>query len=314
MTSHLRILTLNTWMLRMPFGFDIAEDIDERLQLLPDKVAGTGADLIAFQENWDPGIRRTLIGEMCRRGYPFEISAAGYDPLARGLGSGLQIFSRYRLETSAQLRFRDFTRFDESLVSKGALKAIVSVPGVGPIDFITAHLGAVTHDRRRGEDRPNHRAARLRQMDELTAWIESSRSSPVVLLAGDFNADYREFRAGRYTETPSREYQCLVGTPPHGLGLRDCYAEVHGRSGEAAVTDDNRNPYKRRGYFQNAPDAVIDYVFVSPQGTARPVAAQVVFQEAITDDEVARYRLRRRPERLSDHYGVLVTLALGSNA
>lgn len=56
MNTPLKALTLNTWMLRAPFGIDSAEDIDERVRLLPSKVAETGADLIFFKENSPDGV------------------------------------------------------------------------------------------------------------------------------------------------------------------------------------------------------------------------------------------------------------------
>jgi endonuclease/exonuclease/phosphatase family metal-dependent hydrolase len=360
----IRVLTLNTWMLRTPFGLDIAEDIDERLRILPDKVASTGADWIAFQENWDPRIRKTLVQEMRRRGYPYEAShgevppqnrllgigslAAACAPLAlahrgqplrrdflkqtallagtvglnafgagsmafdsvqRSMGNGLQIFSRFPLTPPESLCFSEFTRADEVLVRKGAIKTVVTVPGLGPVDLYTSHLGAVTYRRDLGQDEPGECAARLRQMRELTAWIARSRTSPIAVLAGDMNTDYREFRNGGFTATRSQEYRSVVDSSPSGLGFQDTYAEVHGREGTAAITDDSRNPYKNRGHFSGSPDVVIDYIFLSPQSRLRPVASEVVFQEPISAAEYARHGLKRRPERLSDHYGVLTTLA-----
>jgi len=58
---------------------------------------------------------------------------------------------------------------------------------------------------------------------------------------------------------------------------------------------------------------VIDYIFCTPSPRLEPVAAQVVFAEAITETECRRH-LRRRPQRLSDHYRVLTTFEIGGDA
>jgi endonuclease/exonuclease/phosphatase family metal-dependent hydrolase len=69
------VLTLNTWFLRLPFGVDLAADINERANRLPSVIQQTGADIVLLQEVWDPKIRRRLINSMNACGYPF--SAGG---------------------------------------------------------------------------------------------------------------------------------------------------------------------------------------------------------------------------------------------
>lgn len=365
MTRTLKALTLNTWMLRTPIGLDIAEDVDERLRLLPEKCAATGADLIFFQENWDPVVRSTLKRDLHRLGYPYEASrrdvpadsrwlgmtsitaataplilaaqdknrrpsrrdflkhgallfgtiglnAAGagsmaFDSFRRSMGNGLQIFSKYPLSEPKQLSFSVHTRSDEALVVKGAIHTTARVPELGPVDCYTTHLGAVTFEPKLRRDNDAQCAARLVQAKEFAAWIAKTRQTPYAIVAGDFNTHYRKFRDGTYTNELSGEYLLFAGGAPRGLGLWDTYRQLHGFQEPPAITDDIRNPYKVRGAFESSPDCVIDYVFASPTPRLVPVASEVVFSDPITDAECRRHRLRRRPERLSDHYGVLTT-------
>lgn len=367
MKNQFKVLTFNTWMLRTPIGLDIAEDIDERARLLPEKCAATGADVILFQENWDPVVRSILKRELARLGYPYEgaradvpvqtrvlgmtsitaaaaplvaahqsrarisrrgflkggalllgtvgLNAAGagsmaLDSFRRSMGNGLQIFSRYPLGPTEQFCFSTFTRADEATVIKGAIKASVAVPGLGDVDCYTTHLGAVSFDAKNRRENATQCAARLAQARELAQWFQRTRVSPIAVFGGDFNMHYFQYLDGRYTDRLAEEYVIFT----RELGLRDTYRELHGWQEPPAITDDIRNPYKARGHFEDSPDSVIDYVFVTPTPRLVTVASEVVFQEPITDYECRRHRMRRRPERLSDHYGVLTTFEIRPKA
>lgn len=68
----LRVLSLNTWMLRTPFG-DIAKDIDDRIKLMPRAIAEEGPDVIVLQEVWNQTIRQRLIDHFRDLGFPYSV-------------------------------------------------------------------------------------------------------------------------------------------------------------------------------------------------------------------------------------------------
>jgi len=114
-------------------------------------------------------------------------------------------------------------------------------------------------------------AIRAEQIRDLLAFVDSTRSGGVLVLAGDFNCELRS----RELRPVEREYL-------------DAFAAVHPRvRGRAAAT---MNPH-----LGNAPRA-IDHVFVPRAGPARldPVAAEILFRDAGPDSVWA-----------SDHFGVL---------
>ncbi len=76
MRPRFRALTINTWLLRLPFGVNLAPAVEERARLLPSLVKSTGADIVFCQEVWDPKHRRQLREAFAREGYPYETSAA----------------------------------------------------------------------------------------------------------------------------------------------------------------------------------------------------------------------------------------------
>ncbi len=74
MRRKLRVLTLNTWLLRLPFRVSLAPEIDERAALVPGLVAATGADIVLCQEVWDSQLRNQLRAAFSKHGYPYEAS------------------------------------------------------------------------------------------------------------------------------------------------------------------------------------------------------------------------------------------------
>ncbi|MGZ6469385.1 MAG: endonuclease/exonuclease/phosphatase family protein, partial [Bdellovibrionota bacterium] len=105
-----RILTFNTWLVRTPFGIDVAKKINERFSLLPDSLASLDADVICLQEVWSPALRRSLREKMAALGYPHcaggeKIGSASFFILRfihNFFGNGLLIFSRYPISTVVQ--------------------------------------------------------------------------------------------------------------------------------------------------------------------------------------------------------------------
>lgn len=67
----LRILSFNAWMLKLPLGIHIADDIEARKIEIPKAVARSGADIVCLQECWDPTIREFFRSEFKKEGFPY---------------------------------------------------------------------------------------------------------------------------------------------------------------------------------------------------------------------------------------------------
>jgi endonuclease/exonuclease/phosphatase family metal-dependent hydrolase len=76
MSQRFRVLTLNTWLLRLPFEIELAPHVTERASLLPGLVRNTNADIVLCQEVWDSKLRRQLKQEFADHGYLYEASAS----------------------------------------------------------------------------------------------------------------------------------------------------------------------------------------------------------------------------------------------
>lgn len=311
----LNVLTLNTWLLRTPLGFDLASDINSRAKLIPQKVVELGAEIVILQEVWHPTLRRELFSAFTRLGYPYSTwkeenereidrrdfllkfgSLTKLKELSREImQSGLIIFSKYPLKPDIQkLVFRDHTRADEVFVEKGAVKTQVFLPKVGWADLYNAHLGAVSFDGETQDFNAKECFARKCQTSELSDWIRKTQDSEFRIMGVDLNAHYHGYHAGKYQNDISEEFSMMICPPPYGAGLIDSFTFRNGIGEEPAFTDESKNPYKNSGHFASSPDAVLDYVFASRNKHFEPLHSRLVFNQ----------------ECLSDHYGVLSSFAL----
>lgn len=319
MAPNLKVLTLNTWMLRLPFGFDIAQDIDERAETLPRTAAALEPDVICLQEVWDPVIRRTFRQKFFELGFHYcaerfdsvvnvrvqqmeqalRLSYGGVGYLAfsafhtfvalmrKFMGNGLQIYSRYPFAGPAkQMVFSVFTRPDEVMVPKGAIQVPVFVPNVGAVDVYNAHFGAVTFDPAQKGFDPDESLRRSTQVEEFCRWFRSSGQNELAVVGCDLNVHPKIFHKGSYQDAYTDEYNAFVDEK--SLGLFDSFGHLAGKDREG-LTDASSNRYKESGLFSNSPDARLDYIFSSPE--LLPVGSSVVLDE--------------RDSVHSDHYGVL---------
>ncbi len=373
--DQVKVLTFNMWGVRTPV-VDISKAIDDRVKLMPDQIRATGADVVVFQEAWNPAVRQRLIETMAKAGYTYSaqnntsgtsqmaipigvagtglatIAATEYGyrrlrdrcqsgyaklilhasrlfgdglgatltgvgglatPMVRGFGNGLMVFSKYPLDANVQqLKFSSWTRPDEPVITKGAIKTRVKLPKLGWVDLYSSHLGAVTYDVKKKTYVKGEAEARMQQTRELRDFIQRTRSpdSPVIL-ALDFNVPRLDFDPPGQM---SYDYD-LVTNPKTGLGLVDTYWAMHpDHSDEVSPTFDTRdNPYITSGEFSEEPRQRIDFIFASPaeHGTGLvPTASEIVFKDPIPASDQAKYGLKQLPLRLSDHYGVLTTFEI----
>jgi endonuclease/exonuclease/phosphatase family metal-dependent hydrolase len=327
----LRVLTLNMWAVELPvprFIKEVSKDIDGRFALLPAKVLETGADVLVFQEVWRDRRKAELIDRFRMLGFPYAaFGNPGAGALQRGMyGNGLLVISRYPLQAASVLRFTKFTRGDEYFTYKGAIKTFVTLPGMGRVEIVDAHLGAV--DTELAEGRPDHfNAAQVavqeEQLGELARFIAADRAHGALVAAMDMNAHYEVFRKGRYEPFFAPAYSMMTCAGERAgaaagdascLGLTDTFRASHALDAEPAWTYDTKsNPYAKNGIFAAEPPGVIDYVFVNDNPIVVPVCSEVVFGGELTDADRRRAGLGPRvplPKRLSDHYGVLTTFEI----
>lgn len=305
--TDLRVLHFNAWILRMPPGFDIADDIEARVKLMPDAIAATGADVVCIQENWDKEIRMKLVRELAKRGYryaAFREKAGRYEYVKQRMGNGLLIVSKLMLDPNIfQYRFTEPTRIGEFFLIKGAIKTRVRLPDMRWIDLYNAHLGAVTFDSKAMAYDPEELAKKMKQTEELAAFIRHTRTSKLMILSVDNNTHYEDFEgATRLEGVIVPEYRLMTRKEPRGLGLVDTYRAVHGFEEPPVYTyDRQRNAYAKDSYFKGLPSEVEDYIFVSRSPSIEVLGSEVVFTEQLPQPG---------PKHLSDHYGVVTTLRI----
>ncbi len=305
-----KVLSFNTWLLKTPFGFSIAEHVDARAQLIPSAIATLNPDIISLQEVWSTEHRDQLIRDFQKLGYPYAAFRADTNTLLNPLeivrakfGNGLLIISKYEIHSEVlQLRFQTHTRADERAVIKGAILARILVPGLGWMDFFNSHLGAVTFDKHSHEYYPKHIRNRFAQAQELSHFLLTHKKNDFCIGALDLDGHYHVYEKGNYTGKLSDDYH-LFTSQEKGMDFIDVHRHVHGIDNTPHWTFDKKNPYVSGGYFSHAPNEVIDYIFVNRNQKIIPVHSEIVFQEP---------QGREKPHMLSDHYGVLATFEIRS--
>ena len=304
----IRVLSLNTWLLKTPIGLNLVNHVEERLKILPAKIHELNPDIISFQEVWNYRHRQFLVHELKKYGYEYHAYRADVNgrlnPLEivrSGFGNGLLIFSKFEMAPEIeQLRFSTFTRADERAVMKGAIKSRIKIPSLGWVDFFNAHLGAVSFDKHSQEYNKSHQMARLQQARELTEFI-GTQASQIQIAALDLDVHYHQFQNGRYIEKLTPEYELLTQQIP----LLDTYREKHGFAETPHWTFSSSNPYVSGGHFSHVPNEVIDYIFVNKNPKLKPIESKLVFTEPLQVGEG-----KRMPQMLSDHYGVFTTFEM----
>ncbi len=312
-----KVLTLNTWLLRTPLGVDLAKNVDARSQVIPKRIAMTGADIVLLQEVWHPSLRLQFKKIFEKLGYThstvhdsdpnhmdrrsflkklaFSIPQGLRDISHEIMRGGMVIFSKFELKDRLEkLVFTSHTRPDEAFVEKGAIKTQVKLPKLGWADLYNAHSGAVSYDPKTKLYNSKETDARKNQTVELANWVRKNRNSEFAILGADLNSHYHTYANGTYQNKISDEFALMTSHPPYGAGLVDSYTSQNGMESTPGYTDENRNHYKTSGHFASSPDAVLDYIFVSSAKRLKTLASKVVFADIC----------------ISDHYGVLSTFGI----
>lgn len=308
----LKILQFNAWQLKA-LGIDLTKDRKERLRILPDYLAATQADVMTLSEVWSDLTKRAIVRAMVRRGYPF----SSFSLQKASMGDGLLVLSKFRITGVRRSRpFHPFTRMDEALTRKRAVRIALDVPGVGGVDLFQAHMGAVGFHRDRDRYDRVQKAKLMVQLEELADFIRATATSDVVILGADLNANYQEYGGGgRFLPEYARDYRALVeGACPDRGEMRNSFLVANGMS----VRDKNvptysaENPYVSGGIFAGIPSETEDYLLYCPSPRVSALKSEIVFRDAIPESDRERYRLKRLPKRLSDHYGVVTEFGISS--
>lgn len=326
----LRVVFWNTWLLaprawrngpRIPGGERLffAPDVDLRAPLVGPALAGrfdVAALAEVFERSEHDAVSRSWPGATLVEGPP------------RGrwktAGSGLVTFvepARATVVRSARLAYRSGGdwRDSDTFATKGALLTTVRphLPGPWPdVDVVSTHLlaGGDLLPIPGARDQARHHAARMRQVDELVAWIaEQHRPGNALVVAGDLNVAAHD--PDPLLADPTSRYRDLAerfGT----LGLVDLWAEHGVGPGHTCTFDhafdlpsDPEHPDRvidRPDEDEaTAPGERIDYLFwAAPEGTA------------LRPGRPRRWAFHGRPARggpagsLSDHLALSVDLHL----
>ncbi|MBU9888494.1 MAG: endonuclease/exonuclease/phosphatase family protein [Candidatus Omnitrophica bacterium] len=242
----MKILTLNTWQERGPWR--------ERWELIFKGLREYGVDIVGFQEvfnmDWAAEVRK-------RSGYPY-LAVSGQH-------SGLIFLSKFKLveqichimhtqsPTEDYLRYAFYVRVDA---------------GKEPIALFNTHLSwrADEHD------------IRMKQTQELVAFVRSKAGDLSCAITGDFNTAPHTMPIGFLRETER---------------WVDTFAEAN--PGKPGLTWDYRNPYALAEKEKMA-ERRIDYIFIREKTGAfsKIRSSKVVFDQPSADGIFP-----------SDHFGVL---------
>ena len=281
----LRILTFNTGLTEIRLlGAALYEDVPHvpaRATHLGTALRTVDADIVLLQELVPQRVKLRLAAAL-RDLYPHR---AGIAEDTRFYGTGLLILSRHPIKAASCTPFAQQTLEEGLFGPRGMLDCTVAAPGLGRLRAINLHAtsgGAYRRKRRKGA--PDLRSA------QIAAAIAAAAApfDGTVVLAGDFNCDpagapaiERQLRHAGFADAAA-EARC--STPPPG-------------------TWDPRNPLNRG----RATGAVrrVDHIFARPGGddTLAATDARIVLDEpAVTLPDGGTVPL-------SDHYGLLATLA-----
>lgn len=303
---ELRVLNFNVWDLKA-YGVGFSRHIKDRMKILPSKLIESKADIITLQEMWENKTKKKLAEVMERNGYPYSY----YNDGGIRLGNGLMVISKFPLKKSkVSDSYSQRTRLDEVLTKKAALHTLVEIPDFGVIDLYTTHLGAITFDDKHDSYNGVHKEKLLNQIVQFSDWVRKTQSTFNIIVTGDFNLHYQEYEGNGHFKTEySKDYLYLVKKLCNRGDAINTYLRANGLSVSDTphFTYTRENPYVANGHFSNAPSEVNDYIFVCEFADLSLLSSKLMFTEAVPESYRETHKLRKLPERLSDHYGILST-------
>jgi len=276
--DSLRLLTYNAGLLRLgPWANP--PYVEERFPHLSGGLLRSGADIVAVQEIYEkPHIDELLrqVGAM----FPFHARVdSGTVPVK--FHNGLMFLSKFPIEAQALHIHTHAASIEKLMGSKSMLVAKVLSP-LGKLLLVNMHTTAGgTHPE--GVD-----AIRQSELKEaLMVCEDGSREGYRSMVVGDLNAG---------PEASPINYGLMLDS-----GYTDLVLQA---AGEADMrTWDPENPLNKTGPHASGAMQRIDHMLAHPQAGIVARTAQRVFTESFVPTAIG-------PVTLSDHYGVLATLAL----
>jgi endonuclease/exonuclease/phosphatase (EEP) superfamily protein YafD len=298
--NALKVLTFNTWLLNVG-PIEWAQDIDERIALIPIHVKQTQADVILLQEVWADDYKKQLIRGFEKQGYSY-FSWTPHE------ANGLLIVSRFPILKQKILVFSEYTNFEESFKDKGALYVELEIPGLGLVDVFNTHMGSIDFFEKDKYFNSNHERVVQKQIRELLDFIQSSHHNPTWIVGGDFNFHYDAWLAKRFWPVPSELYDALTRSWYHKFKFYDNFRWTRDRSQSTPYTYGSENPYVKDDQKYKGPSLTLDYVFTnqSSQNQLKATFSEKVFTQAPKPELKSLFGLSKLPKRLSDHFGILV--------
>ena len=283
---RLRILSLNTGLLKF-FGRSFPTPyVAERALALPGRIASLNCDIVLLQEIYGNTYRQNL-AESLKHRFPFAIAPRKTRNF--GLQNGLMVLSRYPATGTLEL-FRD-APFDETLFdSKGVLISQHQLPGDAQLTILNLHTTAGgTFSHPESAKIENFRSRQIQQVIERANGINSP-----LIIAGDLNA------GPGVSEINFREVLDAGFVSVHDL--------ISPESKD--ITWDPLNKLNSNGPHQVCPPQRIDHVFLRASDhrdrTVRALSSVICLEEPIVQIAGAN------PVSISDHYGICVEVDVSS--
>ena len=310
----LKVLTLNTWLLSI-LGVHVGKDMKQRTLIIPREIAELNPDLVALQEAWPNHDKSELINEFKKWGYPYSF----FVPREVSLGNGLILISKFpMLKTAVKKPFKEITQSDDIFARKTVIYAEIALSPGEHLDFFTTHLGALSYEKDIGAYNPKQRKRQLTQYQEVRDWVMEMHQNPKMILAGDFNGDYRELQGGQFLPEYNPGYQNLIqGSCGGGVDFTNTFLEANHMDASSIpipTYDYQHNPYAGEGLFSGAPSETEDYIFACGFKPEDITQSSVVLNQPVPADLPELEGQKILPLRLSDHFSVMTTFNLGDDS
>ena len=310
------MLTFNTWLLEFA-NIKLADHVVERRDLIADEIEKSGADVINLIEVRQLKNASYLI-EKLKKTYPY--CSFNPDKIRPGsfYSNGLLVLSKWPLKNSGfrykegcirplqELVYAETTRFDERLVSKGAIHNVLIHPDLGAIDLFSSHLGALSFAEKSNDYPEDQKQKVFQQSAGLSSFIKQYSETPSQILMIDTNRHFRKWNAfiGESHELD----------PTYSLFLESGFDDsfmtanhLNPRFTDNVYTfDQKRNPNAGDGHFSASPSEFIDYIFVRSKLLKAEVSSMLFTQ--------AKKSSAGTDVFLSDHFAVTTTFSINRDA